>query len=351
MNLGIFLGIGESLKQMEKSGQKDRFINLYLKKYVENFDQVYLFSYDNESLNLPKNITLVPNRSGLHRYLYALLLPIIHHKEVASCDVFRGFGLSSTISSFLLTKPFVFNWAYDYQKFLKIEDNYLLIPFFKLLERLAFFRANKILVATKEKIKTLKNSKFIYLSNGVDLKNFNSKKLGKGLVFVGRLEKQKNLYFLINAVSKLPSAQRAITFIGQGSQESSLVKYASKQKVSHKILPPVKNTDMPKLLRRFSILTLTSLAEGSPKILLEAMAIGLVPVVTDFPTSREVIDDGKNGYITKYETAEYSRRLETLLEDDKVLAKMSQNAKQTITDNFNLENLLNREIKILKEAA
>lgn len=351
MNIGIFLGIGESLKQMEKSGQKDRFINLYLKKYAEVFDRVYLFSYDDEYFNLPKNIILVPNKSVLHRYLYALLLPILHHKEVAMCNVIRGFGLSSSVSSFLLTKPFVFNWAYDYLKFLKIESNYSLIPVFKLLEQLAFFRARKILVATKEKMRTLKNPKFIYLPNGVDLKSFNLKSTGKGLIFVGRFEKQKNLFFLIDSIAKLPQPQRVITFVGQGSQENRLIKYAAKQKVSLKILPPVKNINLPKLLNRFSIFTMTSLAEGSPKVLLEAMATGLVPVVTDFSTAQEIIDDGKNGCITKYNAVEYSKHLESLLSDRITLDKMSQAAKQTIANDFNLTKLLNQETKILKEAA
>lgn len=351
MNLGIFLGIGESLDQMEKAGQKNRFINLYLKKYAKEFNYVYLFSYNNESSDLPKNVILVPNRSRLHRYLYALLLPIIHNKEITNCNVVRGFGLSSAVSSFLLTKPFVFNWAYDYIKFLKIDNKYLLIPVFKLLELFAFLRANKIFVATKQKLKTLKNPKFIYLPNGVDLKAFNLKSAGKGPVFVGRFEKQKNLFFLIDAIAKLPVLYRVITFIGQGSQKSLLIKYAAIQKVSLKILPPVKNIDLPKLLSKFSILTMTSLAEGSPKVLLEAMAIGLVPVVTDFSTAREIIDDGENGYITKYDTVEYSKLLESLLSYSIAVNKMSQNAKQTIANNFNLEKLLNQEINILKEVA
>lgn len=351
MNLGIFLGVGEGLKQMEESGQKDRFINLFLKKYAKGFDQIYLFSYDNELVSLPENIKHIPNKSNLHRYLYSLLLPILHNKEIADCDVVRGFGLSSSLSSFLLSKPFVFNWAYDYQKFLSIESKYLLIPIFKLLESLAFLRANKVLVATKEKLKSLIGSKFIYLPNGVDLERFNVKSSGKGLVFIGRLEKQKNLFFLIDSIALVPQSQREITFVGKGSLEKDLVKYADKKGVSLKVLSPVKNADLPKLLSRFSVFTLTSLAEGSPKILLEAMATGLVPVTTDFQTAREIVSDNKNGYITGYDAAEYSNRVESLLSNKSLLGKMSQNAKQTISDNFNLKTLLNQEIKILKEVA
>ena len=351
MNLGIFLGIGESLSQMEKSGQKDRFINLYLKRYIKDFDNVYLFSYADESYPLPKKIILVPKKSFLHRYLYAFLLPIINYKQVKDCDVVRGFGLTSAVPGFLLTKPFVFNWPYDYHQFLKIEKKYLLIPPFYILEKLAFAKAKKVFIATRQKVKSQKASKFIYTPNGVDLKIFKGQNLiGKGLVFVGRFEMQKNLFFLIDAVSRLPKNERRITFIGSGSKKKKLKKYASKKSVLLRILPPVGNLKLPKLLNKFSIFTLPSLIEGSPKVLLEAMALGLVPVVTNFPTAKEVIINSQNGFITDYDVNVYSNCLEELLSDDILLRKISQNAKQSIVEDFNLEKLIASETKVLKQA-
>ncbi len=359
MNLGILLGIGESLSQMEKSGQKGRFINQYLTRYSKDFEKVYLFSYADESDNLPKNVILVPKKSSLHRYLYALLIPLINRKQIKDCDVIRGFGLTSAVPALLISKPFIrrktsfiFNLPYDYSGFLKIEKKYYLIPLFKVLEKLAFSKAKIVLVATKQMLKTQKRLKFIYFPNGVDLTVFRRKgSLGKGLVFIGRLEKQKNLFFLIDAVSKLPENMRSVTFVGSGSQEFHLKKYATKKKVSLKILPPIKNSQLPKLLSKFSIFTLPSLAEGSPKVLLEAMALGLVPVVTNFSTAKEVIKDNLNGFITNYDAKTYSRKLEMLIKDSDLRKKMSKNAIQSVSDNFNLEKLIAHEIKILKEVA
>lgn len=352
MNLGIFLGIGESLSQMEKSGQKDRFINLYLKRYAKDFSKVYLFSYENESCTLPENVIVVPKKSSLHRYLYSLLILIVNRKEVKDCDVIRGFGLTSAIPAFMVPKPFIFNLPYSYSEFLKVEKKYLLIPIFYLLEKLAIQRASKVLVATKQKLNNLTGSKFIYLPNGVDLTVFKSKdRPGKGVVFVGRLEKQKNLFFLIDAVSKLPSKMRAITFIGSGSLKTNLKEYASQKKVLLTLISPVDNLRLPKVLERFSILSLPSLAEGSPKALLEAMAVGLVPVVTNFSTAREIVTDDRNGFITSYDIKAYSRKLEILIRNNDLRSKMSKNAVLSISHNFNQEKLISNEIKILKSAA
>ncbi len=352
MNLGILLGIGESLSQMEKSGQKDRFINLYLKRYAKNFSKVYLFSYDDETDKLPNNVIIVPKKTCLHRYLYALLLPIINRNQIKDCNVIRGFGLTSAIPALFSSKPFVFNFPYDYIKFLKIEKKYFFIPIFYVSEKIAFLKAKIVFIATKHKLKSLKGRKYIYLPNGVDLTLFPKKNnFGKGVAFVGRLEKQKNLFFLIDAISKLPEKLRSVTFIGSGSLKIGLENYASKKKVSLTIIPSVKNTKLPTLLRKFLIFALPSFEEGSSKVLLEAMALGLVPVVTNFSTAKEVVKDNLNGFITNYDVNDYSRKLVMLIEDRKLCKNMSQNAILSISNNFNLEKLISNEIKILKESA
>ena len=350
MTLGIFLGIGESLSQMEKSGQTGRFINSYLRRYAKDFRKVYLFSYADESYKLPGNVILVANKYHMHRYLYAPLLPIVNLRQVLECNVIRGFGLTSAIPAFFIFKPFTFNWPYDYAQFLRIEKKYLLIPIFKILEILAFLKADKVFVATKIKLKKLHGQKYIFIPNGVDqsiFKEQGSRK--KGLVFVGRFEKQKNLFFLIDAVSNLPAKFRSITFIGSGPQEEALTKYSLKKGVVLKIIAPVTHLKLPELLRRFSIFTFPSLAEGSPKVLLEAMALGLVPVVTNFSTAREIVASGKNGYVTTYNVDDYSQRLESLLSDDGLTKKISESAKLSIAKNFSLEHLLTDEIKALHE--
>ena len=348
MNLGIFLSPGESFNLMKQTGQDMRFVEYYLKNYAKNFERVYVFSYLDESLKLPSKVILVPNKTKLHRLIYALFLPLICREEVNKCDVIRGFGLASSLSSFLLSKPFIFNWAYDYMQFATIEKRFFYIPLYFLLEKLAFLKAKYIFIATKSKIKKLSGKKFIYLPNGVDLKLFKPRKNhNKKLAFVGRLEKPKNLFFLISAVSLLPKKFRSITFIGSGSQGRDLKEHAAVKGVALKIMSPVSNVRLPKLLGKFSILTLPSLAEGSPKVLLEAMACGIVPVVTRFPTAEEVIKDSVDGYVTEYNQEEYANKIKILLSNQRLFRKMSRRSYLKITKEFDLNKLLKKEINIL----
>ncbi|MEW5947048.1 MAG: glycosyltransferase family 4 protein [bacterium] len=54
---------------------------------------------------------------------------------------------------------------------------------------------------------------------------------------------------------------------------------------------------MPGFLAQADLYVSTSLSDGTSVSLLEAMAAGCFPVVTDFPTNREWITDGDNGFL------------------------------------------------------
>ena len=349
MNLGIFLSAGESIRSMKKTGQDVRFIELYLKVYARNFDKIYVFSYENENPLLLKKVELVPNQLKLHRLLYAILLPIVNRKMIGDCDVIRGFGLASSLSVILTNRPFVFNWAYDYIHSVKTEQKIWYIPLYYFLEKIAFSKAKKVFIATIEKFKKYKGKKFIYLPNGVDTYLFKKgKDIGNGIVFVGRLEKQKNLFFLIDVISKLEKPE--INFIGDGSQKFDLEKYARIKKVLLRIIPPVPNSKLPNLLKKYSIFTLSSFSEGSPKALLEAMSLGLIPVITNFQTAKEVVKDDENGFIVNYDAQEFADKIKFLMENKNARARFSRAATRTIERYFDQRKLIGKEISILKNA-
>jgi|SRR3990167_1641545 len=349
MNLGIFLSPGESISSMKKTGQDVRFIELYLKIYAKKFEKVYLFSYVAEKPKLPKNIILVSNKTRLPRLVYALLLPFVNKQALQKCDVIRGFGLASSLSTILTNRPFVFNWAYDYIHSVKIEKKFWYIPLYYLLEKIAFLKAKRVLIATVEKFKKCKGGKFIYLPNGVDVSLFKGSEItGSGAVFVGRLEKQKNLFFLIDAISKLKKPE--IDFIGGGSHKFELEKYAIGKKVVLRIIPSVPNSKLPNLLKKYSIFTLPSFSEGSPKALLEAMSLGLIPVVTNFRTAKEVVKDDENGLIVNYNAQEFADKIKFLMKNKNARARFSQAAVRTIKRDFDQRKLISKEVSILKNA-
>lgn len=71
------------------------------------------------------------------------------------------------------------------------------------------------------------------------------------------------------------------------------------------------------LLRSASVYVSTSITEGASLSLLEAMACGAFPVVTDLPGNREWINDPDNGFLTPVNDVDrLADRISTALKND-----------------------------------
>lgn len=358
--LGLFLAIGESLGDFKSKGQLKRLTDYNIKKYSEAFDKVYIFSYADEDFGLPQNCRLVANKYHLHRYLYAFLMPIIHYRQVKDCNILRGLqitgGIPALISKILYGKSFVINYGYDYSKFAKIEGKLFQSLLYNLIKTPVLSQADSIIIPSKtisEKLNR-KFPKIIYIPNGVDTKLFyppktkpNSKRLK--IVFMGRLEKQKNLDSLIKAAENL-NYPYDLTFYGFGSKREELADLAKSLKVSLQIKEPVDYEDVSKVLKNCDIFILPSKKEGSPKILLEAMASGCAIVASDIPEIAEIITDGETGVLTGQTPQELANAIGKL-RDLKTRQKLGQNARKTVMNKYEINKLLAKEITIFKNLA
>jgi glycosyltransferase involved in cell wall biosynthesis len=86
------------------------------------------------------------------------------------------------------------------------------------------------------------------------------------------------------------------------------------------------------------VLVMPSRAEGLPVALLEAMAAGVVPVVSDLPSGiPEVVVPGENGYRPAIgDVPEFARAIARLAGDRERLQAMSRAARQTVIDRFDI---------------
>jgi glycosyltransferase involved in cell wall biosynthesis len=66
---------------------------------------------------------------------------------------------------------------------------------------------------------------------------------------------------------------------------------------SVEFLGKIPHEDMPSLLEKTDVYVSTSLSDGTSVSLLEAMASGAFPVVTDIAANKEWITDGVNGFL------------------------------------------------------
>jgi len=360
MNLGVILAIGESFQDLEKKGQLKRLLNYNIKSYSKNFDKVFIFSYKNDkNFKLPKNCYLVSNKREINRYIYSLTMPFIKHEQFRQCDVIRGLQITGGIPGFVAKvffgKRFIINYGYNYSKFARIENKKLQSFIFKLIQFPLLRTSDKVIVTSKEIYKELspkiERKKLAYIPNGVDIKLFKPLVRRKSnlftVMFIGRIEKQKNLENLIIAAQNIPKIK--IVFVGAGSQKDQLMTLSKKKKVELNLISPIDYAEIPKKLAEADVFALPSSLEGNPKILLEAMACEKAVIGCNVAGTREIIKNGRTGILTDLDSESLALGLSKLL-NPRLREKLGREARKYVIENFDIEKLLNRENKLLQES-
>jgi glycosyltransferase involved in cell wall biosynthesis len=171
------------------------------------------------------------------------------------------------------------------------------------------------------------------------------------IVSVGRLTKQKGYPYLLRAFSLVRKSLPCRLFIiGEGEDKKKLVQMAHKLDLKEDIEFCGFQKNPFKYMARSSLFILSSLYEGFPNVLLEAMALGLPIISTDCPSGpTEIIEDKKNGLLVpaKDENA-LSQAIITLLRDSDLRNSLGREAK-TRASSFALDKIITRYREIFLE--
>jgi glycosyltransferase involved in cell wall biosynthesis len=185
---------------------------------------------------------------------------------------------------------------------------FLLSFYKKLILRNVLKSASSVVVFTEDqrnfyaKRYNLDLNKIEVIPNGVGSEYFSGEEKSlhrkPRLLYVGRLNYQKNLTLLLMVLAQLPNVSADI--VGDGEEFKKLNDLSNQLKLKNITFKGrVDKKDLPKLYNESDIFVLTSVREGMPLVLLEAMASGLPCVVTDVPGSRDLIINNKNGFVVK----------------------------------------------------
>jgi glycosyltransferase involved in cell wall biosynthesis len=114
---------------------------------------------------------------------------------------------------------------------------------------------------------------------------------------IGRLARQKDFPTLLRAFARLRSQTPCrLMILGEGKERGLLTDMARELGIApHLALPGFAPNPFP-LLKRAALFVLSSAWEGSPNVLIEALALARPVVATDCPSGpREILRDGRYG--------------------------------------------------------
>ena len=164
------------------------------------------------------------------------------------------------------------------------------------------------------------------------------------ILFVGRLENQKNIPLLLDSVSKM-TTNIPLVIIGEGSLEVELKQQAIKLGISDKVLFfPFCLNPYP-IINKAKLLVLTSHYEGLPTVLIEALILGTAVVSNNCHTGPSEILIGK--YKKYLIDSDSSKKIAQHI--DCILADENQVDEKSIILRFTAEIIGKQYLNIIKK--
>ena len=140
----------------------------------------------------------------------------------------------------------------------------------------------------------------IHLNEAVLTKKVEKKKI---IITVGRLHRQKNQKLLIDAfdIVRKSYPDYELHIYGEGELQKELNKYIVDLELQSKVFLKDNAKDILEKIKEADLFVLSSLYEGQPNVLLEALCLGVPSISTDYSPGGvdEIIHDGVNGFIVK----------------------------------------------------
>ncbi len=168
------------------------------------------------------------------------------------------------------------------------------------------------------------------------------------LVFSGRLVPNKGLPSLLRALAGLPGV--SLLVIGDGPERATMERLTQKLGFSERVrffgwLPNMEAVIRAMQMAR--VFVLPSSSEGGPRIVLEAMAVGMPVIATKVGVLPEVIQDGVNGIFTDGTSTDLRKKIDALLLDEKKRHEISAQAVR-IVEKFERVKLIRGYAEFLK---
>ncbi len=245
-------------------------------------------------------------------------------------------------------------------------QNPLVKKIYVFLERLcARFSRALIFVSRANWDYALKNgigpqSRFHLIRSGVDLSRFPAKVEDRALkkkelgfnadallvVSIGNLKPQKNPLDFVEMAAKVSAEvpQAQFLFIGDGPLRSKAENFSRELGVFEKIRFPGWRKDADEWMAVADVFILTSLWEGLPRALVEAMKSGLPCAAYAVDGVSDMIHDGENGFLIPVKEVELlSKRVIEFLRNPDLRRKMGLQAAKSVAEEFDINQMVQEQ--------
>ena len=235
--------------------------------------------------------------------------------------------------------------------------NKILVKILEFEFRMAFKRSKKVIFQNEDDLNLLLNRNLLRQNqvekingSGVNLEKFQPLPLPKkpAFLYIGRLIRDKGVMEFLEACRILKSKYKSVRCMLVGPFDTN-----------HSALQPedldyfIKNgiveyfgeiDDVRPYIAQCSTYVLPSYHEGTPKTVLEAMAMGRAVITTDAPGCRETVVDGVNGFLVEVKNVtQLAEKMELLMHNPQLNERMGIEGLKMVREKFDVR-IVNAEI-------
>ncbi len=191
--------------------------------------------------------------------------------------------------------------------------------------------------------------KLVVIPNGIEIEDiekppeFVAQKKEKIVLTAGRLSPEKGIQYFIKGARIVLSKIKNVKFIivGDGPLRENLERLVYECRIKDNVIFTGYQKDMKDFITMSDVVVLSSLWEGLPNILLEAMALKKPVIATDVGGVREIVKNGENGFIVSPGCPdEIADKIINILSDDEASLKMGENAYRFVKENFDIKKMV-----------
>ncbi len=196
------------------------------------------------------------------------------------------------------------------------------------------------------------------IPNGVDTGYFapdlSKRSMHPSLIYVGRLVEQKDPLTLLKAfrevVERLPDAK--LVMLGNGHLRPVIDEYLQTHSLESCVQVCNGTDDIRPYLQKAWAFVLPSVFEGSPNVVIEAMAAGLPIVSTKVDGVPELIKDFETGFMVEPRQPEaLAQAIVNVLSDDEKCREMGAAAREKALREFSMERMARLTEQVFLDAA
>jgi glycosyltransferase involved in cell wall biosynthesis len=210
-------------------------------------------------------------------------------------------------------------------------------------------------------------SRVSLIYNGIDLRSYSSapddsrlavrQELGLGaddyvIVQVARLDYLKDHATAIRAMDLVVQNRKdaQLLLVGDGPEREIIQKQVQQRNLGPYVRFLGLRTDVARLLSAADLFLLTSISEGIPLTIIEAMAAGLPIVATHVGGLAEMIEDGKTGFLVPAGDSDaIARRILTIADDPELRTRLGRVGRDRAFQMFSEQQMHAQYVQLYQE--